>query len=112
MRLLTVVLLAASFAASLAACNRKVEVGSAPSPASGLAVNLTNNSSQPVNAYVTSGGADVFIGQVPPNSVKMLTVTGVASGSSVTLKAKTADGARTYTKDNVSLTSSTNWTVP
>ena len=88
MRLLTVVLLAATFAASLAACNRKVEVGSAPSPASGMAVNLTNNSSQPVNAYVTSGGADVFIGQVPPNSVKMLTVTGVASGRSVTLKAR------------------------
>ena len=108
MRLLTVVLLAVS----LAACNRKVEVGSAPSPASGMAVNLTNNSSQPVNAYVTSGGGDVFIGQVPPNSVKLLTVSGVTSGSSVTLKAKTADGARTYTKDNVLLTSSTNWTVP
>jgi hypothetical protein len=36
----------------------------------------------------------------------------VSSGSSVTLKAKTADGARTYTKDNVSLSSSTDWTVP
>ena len=108
MRLLTVVLLAAS----IVACNRKVEVGSAPSPASGMAVNLTNNSSQPVNAYVTSGGGDVFIGQVAPNSVKLLTVSGISSGSSVTLKAKTADGARTYTKDNVSLTSSTNWTVP
>ena len=108
MRLLTVVLLAAS----LAACNRKVEVGSAPSPATGMAVNLTNNSSQPVNAYVTSGGGDVFIGQVPRKTVKMLTVSGMSSGSAGTLKAKTADGARTYTKDNVSLTSSTDWTVP
>jgi len=108
MRVLTMVLLAAS----LVACNRKVEVGSAPSPASGMAVNLTNNSSQPVNAYVTSNGGDVFIGQVAPNSVKSLTVSGVSSGSSVTLKARTADGARTYTKDNVTLTSSTDWTVP
>jgi hypothetical protein len=108
MRMLTVVLLAAS----LAACNRSVEVGSAPSPASGMAVHLTNNASQAVNAYVTSSGADVFIGQVGANSVKTLSVSGVSSGSSVTLKAKTADGARTYTKDNVSLTSSTDWTVP
>ena len=108
MRILTVVLLAAS----LAACSRKVEVGSAPSPSSGMAVHLTNNASQAVNAYVTTGGSDVFIGQVGANSVKTLAVSGVSSGGSVTLKAKTADGARTYTKDNVSLTSSTDWTVP
>jgi hypothetical protein len=108
MRVLTMVLLAAS----LVACSRKVEVGSAPSPSSGMAVNLTNNASQAVNAYVTANGSDVFIGQVAPNSVKLLTVSGVSSGSSVTLKARTADGARTYTKDNVTLTSSTDWTVP
>jgi hypothetical protein len=108
MRMISMVLLAAS----LAACNRTVEVGSAPAPASGMAVHLTNNASQAVNAYVTTGGSDVFIGQVAANSVKDLTVSGVSSGSSVTLKAKTADGARTYTKDNVSLSSSTSWTVP
>ena len=108
MRFLTVVRLAAS----LAACSRKVEVGSAPAPASGVAVHLTNNASQAVNVYVTSSGSDVFIGQVAPNSVKTLTVTGVSSGSTVTLKARTADGSRTYTKDNVSLSSSTDWTVP
>jgi len=99
-------------AATLVACNRKVEVGSAPSPSSGMAVHLTNNSSQAVNAYVTTGGSDVFIGQVAANSEKTLAVSGVSSGSSVTLKARTADGSRTYTKDNVSLSSSTDWTVP
>jgi hypothetical protein len=108
MRILSMVLLAAA----LTACSRKVEVGSAPAPASGMAVHLTNNASQAVNAYVTSSGADVFIGQVAPNSQKTLSVSGVSSGSSVTLKAKTADGSRTYTKDNVTLTSSTDWTVP
>ncbi|MDQ2767355.1 MAG: hypothetical protein M3Y30_09390 [Gemmatimonadota bacterium] len=108
MRVITMVLLAAT----LVACNRKVEVGSAPSPSSGMAVHLTNNSSQAVNAYVTASGSDVFIGQVAPNSEKTLTVSGVSSGSAVTLKARTADGSRTYTKDNVSLTSSTDWTVP
>jgi len=108
MRIITMVLLAAT----LVACNRKVEVGSAPSPSSGMAVHLTNNSSQAVNAYVTTGGSDVFIGQVAANSEKTLAVSGVSSGSSVTLKARTADGSRTYTKDNVSLSSSTDWTVP
>ncbi|MDB4910036.1 MAG: hypothetical protein JWO39_859 [Gemmatimonadetes bacterium] len=108
MRILSMVLLAAA----LTACSRKVEVGSAPSPSSGMAVHLTNNASQAVNAYVTTGGSDVFIGQVAANSEKTLPVSGISSGSSVTLKARTADGARTYTKDNVSLTSSTDWTVP
>jgi hypothetical protein len=108
MRILSMVLLAAA----LTACNRKVEVNSAPAPASGTAVHLTNNASQAVNAYVTSGGSDVFIGQVAPNSEKTLAVSGVTTGSTVVLKAKTADGARTYTKDNVTLTSSTDWTVP
>src|SRR4051812_11174635 len=108
MRILSMVLLAAA----LTACNRKVEVNSAPSPASGMAVHLTNNASQAVNAYVTASGSDVFIGQVAANSDKTLTVTGVSSGSTVTLKAKTADGSRTYTKDNVQLSSSTDWTVP
>ena len=108
MRILSMVLLAAA----LTACSRKVEVGSAPAPASGMAVHLTNNASQAVNAYVTSGGSDVFIGQVAPNSEKTLTVSGISSGTAVTLKARTADGSRTYTKDNVSLTSSTDWTVP
>ena len=108
MRILSMVLLAAA----LTACNRKVEVNSAPAPASGMAVHLTNNASQAVNVYVTSSGSDVFIGQVAANGEKTLPVSGVSSGSAVTLKAKTADGARTYTKDNVSLTSSTDWTVP
>jgi hypothetical protein len=108
MRMLTVVFLVAA----IAACNRKVEVNTAPTPASGVAVHLTNNASQAVNAYVTSNGSDIFIGQVAPNSEKTLTVSGVSSGSTVMLKARTADGARTYTKDNVSLTSSYDWTVP
>ena len=108
MRILSMVLLIAA----VTACNRKVEVNTAPAPASGMAVHLTNNANQAVNAYVTSNGSDVFIGQVAANSEKTLPVSGVASGASVTLKARTADGARTYTKDNVSLTGSTDWTVP
>jgi len=98
--------------AAITACNRKVEVNTAPAPASGMAVHLTNNANQAVNAYVTSNGSDVFIGQVAANSEKTLPVSGIGSGATVTLKARTADGSRTYTKDNVSLTGSTDWTVP
>jgi len=108
MRILSMVLLVAA----ITACNRKVEVNTAPSPASGMAVHLTNNANQAVNAYVTSNGNDVFIGQVAANSEKTLPVSGIGSGATVTLKARTADGSRTYTKDNVSLTGSTDWTVP
>jgi len=108
MRILSMVLLVAA----ITACNRKVEVNTAPSPASGMAVHLTNNANQAVNAYVTSNGSDVFIGQVAANSEKTLPVSGIGSGATVTLKARTADGSRTYTKDNVSLTGSTDWTVP
>jgi len=108
MRILSMVLLVAA----ITACNRKVEVNTAPAPASGMAVHLTNNANQAVNAYVTSNGSDVFIGQVAANSEKTLPVSGIGSGATVTLKARTADGSRTYTKDNVSLTGSTDWTVP
>lgn len=108
MRILSMVLLVAA----ITACNRKVEVNTAPAPASGMAVHLTNNANQAVNAYVTSNGNDVFIGQVAANSEKTLPVSGIGSGATVTLKARTADGSRTYTKDNVSLTGSTDWTVP
>ena len=108
MRILSMVLVIAA----ITACNRKVEVNTAPAPASGMAVHLTNNANQAVNAYVTSNGADVFIGQVAANSEKTLPVSGIGSGTTVTLKARTADGSRTYTKDNVSLTGSTDWTVP
>lgn len=108
MRILSMVLLVAA----ITACNRKVEVNTAPSPASGMAVHLTNNANQAVNAYVTSNGNDVFIGQVAANSEKTLPVSGIGSGTTVTLKARTADGSRTYTKDDVSLTGSTDWTVP
>jgi len=108
MRILSMVLLVAA----ITACNRKVEVNTAPAAASGMAVHLTNSANQAVNAYVTSNGSDVFIGQVAANSEKTLPVSGIGSGATVTLKARTADGSRTYTKDNVSLTGSTDWTVP
>lgn len=103
-----------ALAVVLGACaSRQVEVSTGTPPASGsVSLNVTNNASQAVNVYVTSGGSDIFVGQVAPNSTQMLSVSGVASGSTVTLKARTADGARTYTRDGVTLSGTYAWTVP
>jgi hypothetical protein len=49
---------------------------------------------------------------VPANSSQHLPVSGVASGSNVTLKARTADGTREYTKSNVALSGTYAWQVP
>jgi hypothetical protein len=108
-------LLAALVIASAAACGgRQVEVrtGAQPAAAAAVSVRMTNNLSQAVNVYVTTGGSDLFLRQVPANSTEELPVQGVATGSSVSLKARTVDGTRTYSKDNVVLSSSNTWQVP
>ncbi len=98
--------------AGVVACGRRVEVQTGAPPASGVSLQVTNNAGQPVNVYVTSGGNELFLGQVAPNSTQMLAVSGVASGSSVTLRARTADGAETYTRENVTLSGTFTWQVP
>ena len=106
-------LLAAALMFALSACAaRQVEVQTGETPATGVAIDLTNNASQAVNVYVTSGGNDILVGQVPANSTQRLSVSGVAAGSSVTLKARLVDGTRTYTKDNVLLSGTYAWQVP
>ena len=108
MRIFVVALLALL----VGACSRQVQVKTGTEPTSGLTLSVTNNSSQAVNVYVTSGGNDIFVGQVAPNSTQQLKVSGIASGSTVALRATTADGARTYRRDNVTLSDSYAWTVP
>lgn len=99
---------------ALAACGgRTVNVNTAAPPASGGATfNVSNSLQQPVNVYVTTSGTDVLAGQVPANSSKTLTVSTVAQGATVSLKAVTADGSRTYKRDNVTLSGTLNWQVP
>jgi hypothetical protein len=81
-------------------------------PSSGVSLNVSNTLSQDVNVYVTSGGADILVGQVAANSTKALAVNGVSSGSTVSLKAVTVDGTRTYTRDGVVLSGTYAWTLP
>ena len=84
--------------------SRQVEVRTAPPGAqSSASVQVNNNLAQAVNVYVAQNGAETFLRQVAANSSATLPVQGFAAGSSVTLKAVTVDGARTYQRQNVVL---------
>ena len=107
-----VILAALLLMVGVVACGRRVEVETGTPPAPGASLQVTNNANQPVNVYVTSGGNELFLGQVAPNSTQLLPVSGVASGSSVTLRARTADGAETYTREYVTLSGTFTWQVP
>lgn len=106
-------LLAVVLVLVFAACgSRSVKVGTGVTPSSGVSLNVSNTLSQEVNVYVTSGGTDILVGAVAANSTKALAVNGVAEGSTVSLKAVTVDGTRTYTRDGVVLSGSYAWTLP
>lgn len=98
-----------------AACGpRQVEVRTAPTSTQSTTatIHMTNNLSQAVNVYVVSGGTNTFIRQVAANTTENLPVSGVMAGSTVTLRATTIDGSRTYSRDNVVLGGTFNWQVP
>ena len=109
--LLTIALVAAT---TTTACGgRAAEVRTAPVASTEMSVQVTNNLSQAVNVYATpSGGSELFLRQVPANTVERVPVQGVASGTKVTFKAVTVDGSRTYGSRDVSLTGLYVWSVP
>jgi hypothetical protein len=99
---------------AVAACHRKVDTTTAPAQPAGptYTLTVTNNLTKPVNVYVTNGGVDTFLRQVPATSNQQIPVKGVPANASVTLKATTTDGASTYTKANVTLSNNYTWVVP
>jgi hypothetical protein len=109
-------LLAVALAVATACGPRQVEVRTAPQPTDTTgapSVQLTNNLSQAVNVYVNvSGGTEMFLRQVPANTVEKVQVNGVASGSTVSFKAVTVDGSRTYQSRSAPLAPSFLWSVP
>ena len=100
--------------AGTVACGpRPVDVQTGQVPATEVSLHVTNNLSQAVNVYlVTSGSPDIFLKQVDANSALAMTVPGIAAGTAVTLKATAADGSRTYTRENVTLSGTYEWQVP
>lgn len=107
--------IALALALATACAPRQVEVRTAPatSTANEQSVQVTNNLSQAVNVYVTAtGSGELFLRQVPANTVEKVPVQGVANGTMVTFKAVTVDGARTYQSRSVGLAGLYVWSVP
>jgi hypothetical protein len=113
---------ALALAAASACGGRQVDVGSPPTPASTVSgttaaapqvVAVSNTLSQAVNVSVTaSGSSELFLRQIPANTVERIPVQGVARGTMVTFKAVTVDGSRTYQSRSVALTGLFTWAVP
>jgi hypothetical protein len=93
-----------SLVVGLAACGpRQVEVRTAPPLPAQNVLEVTNNAGQSVNVYVNYNGTDQFIQQVRTGTSLRLPVAGIPAGSTVTVWAKTVDGTKTWTKQNVVL---------
>src|ERR1041384_3098236 len=101
-----------AFVILAAACAPKVEVRTAPSQPAQQAVMLTNGLGQAVNVYVNYNGNDQFIQQVRANTALRLPVSGIPNGATVTLKAVTVDGTKTYSRQNVVLNGTLDFSVP
>jgi hypothetical protein len=91
---------------------RQVEVRTAPSSRAESAVQVTNNLATAVNVYVSTGGSNMFLRQVPARSTLTLQVSGIAAGTTVTLRASAIDGSRAYERRDVVLGGTIPWTVP
>jgi hypothetical protein len=106
-------LLLAPLVVSLPACApRQVEVRTGQQPTSEVSLRVTNNLDAAVNVYVVNGGNDLFLKQVSANSSATMNVPGIAAGTTVALKAVPAQGTKAYTRDNVTLSGTYEWTVP
>ena len=107
------VLVVALAVAATACAPRQVEVRTAPVSAAEQTVQVTNNLSQAVNVYVTaSGSTELFLRQVPANTVEKVPVPSVSAGTNATFKAVTVDGSRTYQSRSVPLSGLFLWAVP
>jgi hypothetical protein len=104
--------LIAVFAGAGACGPRQAEVRTSPTQATGVSVQVKNDLTQAVNVYITAGGADSFLGQVSSKETKMIPVQGFASGTTVSLKAVTIDGAKTYSRDKVVLSGTYTFPLP
>lgn len=90
--------------AALAACSpRQVDVRTAPTQATAVSLQVNNTLPQAVNVYIVVSGSDTFLKQVNGNSTVTIPVQGIAAGTTVTLRAVTVDGTKTYSRPNVTL---------
>lgn len=101
---------------AVSACKaRQVDVRTSP-PAqqqqSQAAVAVTNRLTQAVNVYIVVNSTETFLRQVEANASETIPALGFTSGQTVTLKAVTVDGVRTYQKQNVVLAGTVQFQLP
>lgn len=109
----TRMLVLAVAAIAAAGCTpRQVEVRTAATQQSQIAVQVNNNLNQAVNVYATLAGTDTFLRQVAANTSVLVPVQTFAPGTAVTLKAVTLDGVHNYARDNVTLNGTFVFTLP
>ena len=98
---------------SAPACGpRAASVGSSPAQPAQLSIQVNNTLGQSVNVYVNVNGTETFLRQVAANSNVTIPVPNYSPGTTATLKAVTFDGARTYSRTNVTLSGSYSFQVP
>lgn len=98
---------------TLAACAPRVlENPSGPPTSTEVYLKVANGLGDPVNIYMVTSGSDLFLKQVAANSTESVPVQGVSPGTIVKLKARTSDGTKEYTRDDVTLTANYEWKLP
>ncbi len=97
---------------ALACSSHQVEVRTAPAQPSQISLQVTNKLSQAVNVYITLSGRDTFLRQVPSDSSATIPVQGFAPGSTVSLRAVTIDGTKTYSRNNIVLSGTYQFPLP
>ena len=106
------VALAAMLACVSGCSKRQVEVRTAPAQATGVSIQVKNTLSQAVNVWITLNGVETFFAKVEANTSPINPVQGIPAGSTVSLKAVTVDGSRTYSRANVVLDKSGAYAFP
>jgi len=104
--------LGASLMLATACGPRQVQVRTAPTQQTQVALEVNNTLAQGVNVYFALNGQETFLRQVPANSKLAIPVQGIAPGSAVSLRATTVDGTRTYSRQNVVLNGTVPWSLP
>lgn len=104
--------LCASLVLATACGPRQVQVRTAPTQQTQVALEVNNTLAQGVNVYFTLNGQETFLRQVPANSKLSIPVQGIAAGSTVTLRATTVDGTRGFSRQNVVLNGTVPWSLP
>jgi len=104
-------IIVAALAITLGCGGRSIVVQNPATPEA-ISITITNGLTQPVNVYVTSTEAEVFLSQVGANASATVPVRNIPAGTMIKLRAVTRDGSKTYMREGVELRAGYEWRVP